>query len=74
MILTNDEALKIWTNNKLDENKFHKLFKGDVLQANLGSEISKCIKDDSTERRSYLQEENISLINSYLGNKTVGFM
>ncbi len=72
--LTNDEALKIWTNNKLDENKFHKLFKGDVLQANLGSEISKCIKDDSTERRSYLQEENISLINSYLGNKTVGFM
>ena len=39
--LTNSEALKIWLEQELKEEEFNKLFTDDVLQSDLGSEISK---------------------------------
>lgn len=62
-ILTNDEALKIWNSYELNEKIFHELFSGDVIPANLGSEISKRMNtriQDAT--KSYLYEPEISKI------------
>lgn len=59
--LKSEEALAIWVDAGLSENKFNQLFKGDVLAAELGSEINKLINTKiTTVGKSYLKEDNIS--------------
>lgn len=61
--LTNQEALKIWVEAELKEEDFIALFQGDVLQSDLGSEISKRKnKRIKNTISSYLKEHEISKI------------
>jgi len=55
--LTNQEAEEIWVNNDLDIKDFN--FKGTVLQAELGSQITK-LKNKKIKLEPYLLEDNIS--------------
>ena len=62
-ILHNDEALKIWLEAELKEEDFHSHFQGDVLQSDLGSEISKRNnKRIKSTKTSYLYEPEISKV------------
>ena len=61
--LTNEEALNIWLKNELPEETFKEKFKGDVLQAELGSIISMMKKTDNEVLPEYVLEEDISKLN-----------
>jgi len=66
--LTNEEALNVWTSAGLLKEKF--IFAGDVLQADLGSEIEKHLNKE-IKIEQYLLEDNISKIKKF--NKKIGF-
>lgn len=68
--LKNEEALNIWKKNDLPEDEF--TFKGNVLQADLGSEISKRLKTKE-QIPKYLKEEGVSKIKNYNTSKKIGF-
>ena len=72
--LKNDEALKIWKENDLDEKEFHNIFVcEDVLPAELGSEINKRLnKRIETATQPYLKESGISKIVKASRQKRVG--
>lgn len=58
-----DEALKIWLDADLKEEEFRKIFQDDVLQSDLGSEISKRKnKRIKNTVSSYLKEPEISKV------------
>jgi len=66
--LTNEEAKDIWINSGLDESTFS--FKGNVLQADLGSEITKA-KNLDIVQKPYLKIPSISKL--YSKQKKIGF-
>ena len=66
--LKNKEALDVWTNAGLSEKSF--MFDGDVLQADLGSEIEKHL-NKNVKIEKYLADESISKLKKF--NKKVGF-
>ncbi len=71
--LTQEEALLIWQENKLDNIVFFKIFQDDcVLSAELGSEISKRLNKRITNAcESYLKENNISKLHQAKRSKTI---
>jgi SpoVK/Ycf46/Vps4 family AAA+-type ATPase len=66
--LTNDEALTVWVDSGLSEKEF--IFDGDVLQADLGSEIEKHLNKE-VKIETYLSDESISKLKKF--NKKLGF-
>jgi DNA replication protein DnaC len=66
--LTNEEALIIWKNAGLSEDTF--LFEGNVLQADLGSEIEKHLNKD-VEIEEYLLDSSVSKLKRF--TKKIGF-
>jgi DNA replication protein DnaC len=66
--LKNDEALVIWESAGLSEKDF--VFEGDVLQADLGSEIEKHLNKD-VEIEEYLLDDTVSKLKRF--NKKLGF-
>lgn len=66
--LTNKEALTIWEGSGLLEKDF--MFDGDVLQADLGSEIEKHLNKDVVIEE-YLLDNTVSRLKKY--NKKIGF-
>jgi len=73
--LKSEEAKTIWLKELLDENLFYETFGSDeVLQADLGDEISLHIKARETNRvlRSYIKENDISVYNKYKHKIKIG--
>jgi hypothetical protein len=70
--LTHKEAVDVWESYGLDLELYPKVLKTDtVLQADLGSEIEKYLKDTSP-RQSYILEDNISKIDEFNKKRKVG--
>jgi len=70
--LTLSEAKHIWCSYNLDIEKYPEFLETEeVLQANLGSEIEKTIKD-GPDRRNYITEKGISKLDEYNKMKRVG--
>jgi len=62
--LDRDEALNIWSQNNLSEEEFNRVFSShEILQAHLGSEISKRLNKRIKKKiETYLKEDGISKI------------
>lgn len=69
--LHNDEALNVWKDSGLSKEEFEKEFNGDVLAANLGSEISKRLNTKIDTKTAYVLEEGISKIKNAGRNKKI---
>jgi len=66
--LTNKEALNVWVSAGLSKKTF--MFEGEVLQADLGSEIEKHLNKD-IKIEKYLYDESVSKLKKF--NKKIGF-
>lgn len=72
--LTNDEAKDIWLENNLPEDKFSKIFPdGDILPADLGSEINKWMNKRILKNalKSYIREPGISKVQKAKKSKKI---